>query len=51
MTQKTSHLFVVGAREAEEGTVAIRRLGSKEQDVMPYEDAVKMIIEACKPPY
>jgi threonyl-tRNA synthetase len=51
MTQKTSHLFVVGAREAEEGTVAIRRLGSKEQEVMPYKDAVKMIIEACKPPY
>ena len=51
MTNKTSHLFVVGAREAEEGTVAIRRLGSKAQEIMPYEEAVKMIIEASKPPF
>jgi|TARA_R110002126_G_scaffold3263_1_gene18524 threonyl-tRNA synthetase len=51
MTKKTSHLFVVGAREAEEDTVAIRRLGSKEQEVISREQAVKMIVEACKPPY
>ena len=51
MTKKTSHLFVVGAREAEEDTVALRRLGSKAQDIMSREEAVKMIVEACKAPY
>jgi len=51
MTKKTSHLFVVGARESEEDTVALRRLGSKEQEVMSRADAVKMIVEACKAPY
>lgn len=51
MTQKTSHLFVVGAREAEQGTVAIRRLGSDKQEIMPYKEAVQMIIDASKPPF
>ncbi|MEC7576379.1 MAG: threonine--tRNA ligase, partial [Pseudomonadota bacterium] len=51
MTQKTSHLFVVGAREAEQGTVAIRRLGSDKQEIMSYKEAVQMIIDASKPPF
>ncbi|MCS5597125.1 MAG: threonine--tRNA ligase [Alphaproteobacteria bacterium] len=51
MTQKTSHLFVVGAREAEQGTVAIRRLGSDKQEIMPYKEAVQMIVDASKPPF
>ena len=51
MTKKTSHLFVVGAREAEQGTVALRRLGSDKQEIMSYKDAIKMMIDACKAPY
>ena len=38
---KVPHLLVVGKREAEEGTVALRRLGSDEhQKMMSVEDAV-----------
>ncbi|MBA3729492.1 MAG: threonine--tRNA ligase [Sphingomonas sp.] len=48
---KVPLLFVVGKREAEEGTVAIRRLGSDEhQKVMTSEDAVAMIASEAIPP-
>jgi threonyl-tRNA synthetase len=48
---KVPLLLVVGKREADEGTVAIRRLGSEErQNVMSLEDAVAMIsAEALSP--
>ncbi|MCZ6606008.1 MAG: threonine--tRNA ligase [Alphaproteobacteria bacterium] len=36
-------LFVVGKREAEDGTVAVRRLGSKESQVVALADAVAAI--------
>ncbi|MBT3811094.1 MAG: threonine--tRNA ligase [Rhodospirillaceae bacterium] len=43
-------IFVVGRREAEEGTVAVRRLGSKEQEVLALGDAVgKLSAEAESP--
>ncbi len=48
---KIPTLFVVGAREAEEKTVAIRRLGSKNQTVEPKEKAIEELAIACKPPY
>ena len=32
--------FAVGQRELENGTVAIRRLGSKKQQVMPLSEAI-----------
>ena len=35
--------FAVGQREIEERTVAIRRLGSKGQKTMPFEDALSML--------
>jgi threonyl-tRNA synthetase len=47
---KVPVLFVVGRREAEEGTVSIRRLGSQEQQVMPLEAAIKAIAAEAVPP-
>jgi threonyl-tRNA synthetase len=44
-------LLVVGKREAEEGTVAIRRLGSEEhQKKMSLDEAVAMIVGESEPP-
>jgi len=48
---KVPLLLVVGKREAEEGTVAIRRLGSDEhQKVMSVGDAIAMIAGEAVPP-
>lgn len=38
--EKVPVIFVVGKREAEQGTVTIRRLGSKGQETMPLDEAV-----------
>jgi threonyl-tRNA synthetase len=44
-------LLVVGKREAEEGTVALRRLGSDEhQRMMSLDEAVEMIGSEAIPP-
>ena len=48
---KVPNLFVVGAREAEENTVAIRRLGSQKQSVERFDDALAAIIEEAKAPF
>jgi threonyl-tRNA synthetase len=40
---KVPHLLVVGKREAEEGTVAVRTLGAEHQKVMPLADALAML--------
>jgi len=48
--QKIPALFVVGKREAEDGTVAIRRLGSKDQAIVPLEDAVAALVEEGRTP-
>jgi threonyl-tRNA synthetase len=47
---KVPVLFVVGRREAEEGTVSIRRLGNQEQQVMPLEAAIRAIAAEARPP-
>jgi threonyl-tRNA synthetase len=48
---KVPLLLVVGKREAEEGTVALRRLGSEErQAVMSADDALAMISLEAVPP-
>ncbi|WP_309611011.1 threonine--tRNA ligase [Sphingomonas sp.] len=48
---KVPLLLVVGKREAEEGTVAIRRLGSEEhQKVMTLDEAIAMIVDEAVPP-
>nr|WP_262984963.1 threonine--tRNA ligase [Sphingomonas daechungensis] len=49
--KKVPLLLVVGKREAEEGTVAIRRLGSEERQlVMSVDEAIAMIAEEAIPP-
>lgn len=47
---KVPHLLVVGKREAEEGTVAIRTLGEKEQRMMSVDEAIAMLTDAVTPP-
>jgi threonyl-tRNA synthetase len=48
---KVPLLLVVGKREAEEGTVALRRLGSDEhQKMMNLDEAVRMIRDEAVPP-
>lgn len=49
--KKVPELFVVGAREAEEKTVAIRRIGSKAQDIKSFDEALAEIVETAKPPF
>ena len=41
--KKVPHLVVVGKREAEEGTVAIRTLGAEHQKVMTLDEAIAML--------
>ncbi|MCH9809337.1 MAG: threonine--tRNA ligase [Alphaproteobacteria bacterium] len=48
--QKVPVILVAGKREAEEGTVSIRRLGSKNQTVMPLDEALAMLIDDAIPP-
>jgi len=47
---KVPHLLVVGKREAEEGTVAVRTLGVEHQKVMSLDDAIAMLTAAATPP-
>jgi threonyl-tRNA synthetase len=47
---KVPHLLVVGKREAEEGTVAVRTLGAEHQKVMPLADAIAMLRAEGTPP-
>ena len=47
---KVPLMFVVGKREAEEGTVSVRRLGTEGQKVIPFMDAlVSLMAEATAP--
>ena len=48
--QKVPHLLVVGKREAEEGTVAVRTLGAEHQKVMPLDEAIAMLRAEATPP-
>jgi threonyl-tRNA synthetase len=47
---KVPVMFVVGKREAEEGTVSVRRLGSQAQEVLPLDAAIKAIADEATPP-
>jgi threonyl-tRNA synthetase len=47
---KIPAIFVVGARELEERTVAIRRLGGKDQEVLALTEAVARLAEESTPP-
>ena len=48
--QKVPHLLVVGKREAEEGKVAIRTLGSEGQRIMTLDEAIAMLKAEATPP-
>lgn len=48
---KTPVLYAIGAREAEERTVAIRRLGSQAQNVEALDKAIESLAQECKAPY
>jgi threonyl-tRNA synthetase len=47
---KVPNLLVVGKREAEEGTVALRRLGSQGQEMLSLDAAVAMLVGEATPP-
>ncbi len=49
-TRKVPILLAVGKREAAEGTVSIRRLGSPEQEVLALGDAVARLVADATPP-
>ena len=42
---KVPVLMVVGNREAEERTVALRRLGGKNQEILALDDAIHTLVE------
>ncbi|WP_114392133.1 threonine--tRNA ligase [Oleisolibacter albus] len=47
---KVPVMLVVGAREAEQGSVAIRRLGSQQQEVLALADAIAKLTAEAQPP-
>ena len=47
---KVPHLLVVGKREAEEGTVAIRTLGEERQKFVSLDEAIAMLKAEATPP-
>ena len=47
---KVPALLVVGQREAEEGTVAVRRLGREGQQVLPLDEAIAALVAEAMPP-
>jgi len=47
---KVPYILAVGGREEEAGTVALRRLGSNEQQVLPLEEALTMLRGESLPP-
>jgi len=49
-TAKVPFILAVGGREAEAGTVALRRLGSDGQTILDYEEAMRQLaLESCPP--
>lgn len=48
---KVPVMYVVGAREAEEQTVAIRRLGSQDQSVQKLPEALAGLAAEARPPF
>jgi threonyl-tRNA synthetase len=47
---KTPVIAVVGRKEAEEGKVVLRRLGSQEQQTVTVEEAVAILTAEATPP-
>jgi threonyl-tRNA synthetase len=49
--KKVPVMFVVGGREAQDHTVAIRRLGSQDQNIQPARAAIDALAQESKPPH
>ena len=47
---KVPVILVCGRREAEEGTVNMRRLGSRDQQSMSLLEAIEMLVDEATPP-
>ena len=47
---KTPVMFICGKREVEEGTVNVRRLGSKDQQTVPLQTAIDQLAEEARAP-
>ncbi len=47
---KVPVIAVVGRKEAEEGTVTLRRLGRKDQQTLPLDEAASVLSGECRPP-
>jgi len=47
---KIPYIFVVGVNEMENGTVAIRKLGSNKQEIVSIEDSINMILKDTSAP-
>ena len=47
---KTPVMLVVGKREAGEGTVAVRRLGGKDQEILALDDAIHTLVDEAAMP-
>ena len=47
---KVPAMLVVGGREAEEGTVALRRMGGKDQEILALDEAVARLVEEAAGP-
>jgi len=47
---KVPVLMIAGKREVEEGTVNIRRLGSKDQQSLPLDEAIAALVEEARAP-
>jgi threonyl-tRNA synthetase len=47
---KVPLIFVVGKREAEEGTVSVRRLGQKDQEILALREALTILKTEAMPP-
>ena len=50
MTAKIPLILAVGAREAEQGTVSVRRLGSREQEILALDEAVTTLCRQTASP-
>jgi threonyl-tRNA synthetase len=48
---KVPYIFVVGKREAEDSTVAIRQLGTQDQKILSLDEASALLEKSCKAPF
>jgi threonyl-tRNA synthetase len=47
---KVPRIVAVGAREAELGTVSVRRLGEQKQETLALDEAITLFVEESRPP-